>query len=139
MEAGIYNILINDSDVQSVLEDATWTGAGTVYKIYHQAVPQDKVAPYVTYQRVTTDANDTKDGVSILDVIEIDIDIWDDDNASLFSVAAKVRAALDRKAEGTYGGDEIQSIRFTGQRTDFNDQTKLHHITQTFSIRQMNP
>lgn len=139
MEATIYSILSNDADIQSILEDTTWTGTGTEYKIFHQAAPQDKVEPYITYQRITTDPHDTKDGVSTLDVVDVDVDIWATTNADLVSIAAKVRAALDRKEEGTYGGDEIQSIRFTGQNSNYNEATQLHHITQTFSVRQKNP
>jgi len=136
MEKAIQNILANDSNLQGVLNDAGWGGGGTKYKIYHLVADGTVDVPYVTYQRINTDPHDTKDGVSGLDVCMLDVDIWADNNSDLFTIAGYVRTALDRKAEGTYNGETLQSIRFMDHRTDVEERVGVYHLTLVFSVRE---
>ena len=87
MEKAIYDILSNDGPVTAITTS-----------IDPHRIPQgDSPFPAITYSRINNDPSDTKDGVSTLDVIRIDVDIWDDSYATGKDLADKVRTALDRK------------------------------------------
>lgn len=128
MEQAIVNILENDIDVSAIIGD----------RIFPVVIPQEKSLPAITYERVDTDPNDTKSGVSTLDVPLIDIDLWGKDFAVLKDLAKKIRTALDRFS-GTKQGIIIQSIQYQNQIVGFSSEKELHHLTQTYKVRETNP
>lgn len=123
MEKAIYNILSNDGPVSAITT-----------QISPSSIPQDATYPAITFQRISNDPSDTKDGVSTLDVIMLDIDIWNDVYATGKDLADKVRTALDRTS-GTYAGRVIQSIRFETDRELFDDNLEIYHFNQEYSVR----
>lgn len=126
MEKALYNILSNTTGVTDLVST----------RIYPDAIPQDATIPAVTYSRGGTDPDDTKDGTSLLDTVSFAVASHDDDMLGALNLSDAVRAALDRKAAGTYGGTVIQSIKFDNQTTDFNeDRDNRWVIVQTFSMR----
>lgn len=128
MEQAIVDILENDSNVSAVIDN----------RIFPLFIPQEKKVPAITYERIDTDANDTKSGASTLDGILIDIDLWGKDFKVLKDLAKDVRNALDRFS-GTKQGIIIQSIQFDNEIQAFSDDKLLHHLTQTYRVRQTNP
>ena len=135
MEKAIFYILNNDSDMQTALADPSWAGQ---YKIYNTAAEAGVAAPYVTFERITTEPHATKDGVSKMEVVQVDVDVWTDKGIDCITIGGYVRTALDR-TRGTFAGEEIQSIRFIDEQNDFNDSTSIFHKTLTFSVRVKNP
>ena len=124
MEKAIYDILSNDGPVTAITTS-----------IDPHRIPQgDNPYPAITYSRINNDPSDTKDGVSTLDVIRIDVDIWNDAYATGKDLADKVRTALDRTS-GTYSGRVIQSIRFETDREMYDNNSETYHFNQEYSIR----
>lgn len=133
MEQGIVFVLINNAAVIAIVKPDDTKPA----KVYPMVIPQKIKVPAITYQRVTTEPSNVKDGPSTLDVNQIDIDSWADTYDEAKDLAAAVRAALDRLPDATYNGDILQSIAFDNQVDDFSeipDQPRFH-ITQTYNVR----
>ena len=123
MEKAIFDILSNDAPIIAITT-----------QIAPNTIPQGANFPVITFQRISNSPEDTKDGVSTLDVIRIDVDIWDSVYENGKDLADKVRTALDRKS-GTFAGRVIQSIRFETDRELFDDNLEIHHFNQEYSIR----
>jgi len=128
MEQAIVDILENDANVSAVVDD----------RIFPIFIPQEKKLPAITYERIDTDPMDTKSGASTLDVPLLDIDLWGKDFKVLKDLAKDVRNALERFS-GTRQGIIIQSIQFDNEIQAFSDEKELHHLTQTYRVRQTNP
>lgn len=127
MEQAIYYILANDAAVKAIV----------VARIYPFEIPQDVILPAIVYGRVSTMPTDTKDGVSKLDSVIVDIDLFGENFKILSDLADKTRAALDRKS-GTYSSQNIDSIIFTDQRNIYEEVGEVFHITQSYRIRKKN-
>lgn len=123
MEKAIQKILTDDVDVNAITTN-----------ISPSTIPQGAEFPAVTFQRISNAPEDTKDGVSTLDVIRIDVDIWDDEYLEGRDLADKVRIALDRTS-GTFEGRDIDSIRFETDRELFDDNLEIYHFNQEYSVR----
>lgn len=124
MEKAILNILVNDAAVAAITDS-----------INPHIVPQgEDPYPAITFSRINNEPEDTKDGVSTLDVIRIDVDIWDDDYDTGKDLADKVRTALDRTS-GTFDGRVIQSIRFETDREFFSNNPEIFQFNQEYSVR----
>lgn len=123
MEKAIFDILTTDVPVSSITT-----------QVSPSKIPQGASFPAITFQRISNAPEDTKDGVSTLDVIRIDVDIWNDNYEDGRDLADKVRTALDRKS-GTFAGRKIQSIRFETDRELFDDNLEIYHFNQEYSIR----
>lgn len=125
MEQAIVDILENDAVVNAIISK----------RIYPERMPQGKVYPAITYTRINTDPTDEKDGVSKLDTIQVDLDLWGVDFKILKDLAKKVRTALDRFS-GTKQSQVIDSIIFANQNSFFEDEADMFHISQSYTIRQ---
>ena len=107
----IYNILINDSDVLNLVSD---NGSNTRIFPSRYDFPIDVKVPYITYQVVSDEPNNTKNGVSSYDYVTVQISIYDVRYASLIDLAGKLRTALDY-VSGTFRGVQVDKIFFQGQ------------------------
>ena len=93
--AAIFKILGDDSNLV--------TDLGGTKKIYPVRAPQRSAFPYIVYNKVSTTANDTKDGVSTVDVVRMQFDFYHtlfDDN---YTIEERARTLLD-KYMGTIAG-----------------------------------
>ena len=125
MERAIVDIIENDAAVNAILAK----------RIYPNTIPQDVVFPAMTYTRISNDPADTKDGVSKLDSITIDLDIFGIDFNTLKDLAGKVRTALDRFS-GTKQSQVIGIIVFLSDHSFYEDEAQVYHITQSYKVRQ---
>jgi len=131
MEKALFNILSNTSGVTDLVST----------RIYPERADQQEVNPYITYGRVSTSPQDTKtgfvvaSGVSKLDEVIADVDSWHKNEIDAKAIALAVRTALDRKAAGTYGGETLDSIQYTGERTFFDDEARMYRHSQEFKFR----
>ncbi len=123
MERAIFNILSNDAPVIAITT-----------QISPSTIPQGATFPAITFQRISNAPEDTKDGVSTLDVIRVDVDVWAEVYGDGKDLADKVRTALDRTS-GTFDTRKIQSIRFETDRELFDDNLEIYHFNQEYSIR----
>ncbi len=107
-------------------------------------VPQDERTPYATIHMITTQPSDTKDAVSSLDSIQIQVDIWSaleniDDILSGYRAAAEADQAIRDAVDGFMGTLEdvyIDEIRFrTHNPTPFEDSTDRYRISTDYLMR----
>jgi hypothetical protein len=81
--------------------------------------------------------SNTKDHASQMDEVTASVICYADTYNSVQDLAEKVRAALDGKTRGTYGGVSLQSIRITDQiSTQMNIDKLVYIVDQTYQIRQ---
>ena len=121
----IYQILRDDADVVTAL--------GT--RIMPDMATQTVAYPFAVYEIGSTLPSDTKDGSSRLDTVEANIMIYAQSHATAQEIAEKVREAMDRK-RGTFASVEIDSIRFTDQRSaQFDFEKNVFVVDQTYQIR----
>jgi len=106
-------------------------------RIYPDMATQDATYPFVVYSITGILPSNTKDHASQMDEVTASVICYADSYNGVQDLAEKVRAALDGKTRGTYGGISIQSIRITDQISTQMDIDKLIYIVdQTYQIRQ---
>ena len=114
--------------------DATFAGLVST-KVYPDFAPQTVTLPYCVVSVIGVDPSDTKDGVSKLDIIGVQLDIYANNYDTGLSIADAARAALDRYS-GTNNGQVIDSIRFDGQTSgQFNYELKTFWCSQDYNVR----
>jgi len=134
MEIGkaIYNILSNDSDIQAFVDD----------RVFPNVAPQTTEFPFIIYDVTGVQPNDTKDGPSTLDTNDVMISCYSETYSQASDLAQKIRVAMDRINEGTYGGEQIQSSQFQSYNDIFDDTSGdagIYRKALDFEIRQINP
>jgi len=125
MERALVEILEDDAPVSAIVSD----------RIYPNVAPQGKQVPYIVYSRINTEPSDTKSGTSKLDRVAVDLDFFGNNYKTLRDLADKSRTALDRFS-GTKQSQVIDKIVFTDQRSTFDNDAQLYHITQSYNVRQ---
>ena len=120
MKAGkaIYNILSNTSAVTSYVST----------RISPLKASNLADFPYVVYEQISLVPTIEKDGPSKLDIIRMQVNILHTDYDTLSNIADAIRTALERKASGTYGGVNVQSIVFDNEGEMYNDNVDLDGI-----------
>lgn len=108
---------------------------GVTTRTYPNKAPQGTVLPFLVYTVVLTSPNDTKDGVSDLDVIRIQVSVFSNTYANAQTLAGSVRTALDRYS-GTIQSVVIDSINFEGETDLYDEEAQVHHKALDFSIRE---
>jgi len=120
----IFSLLSNDATVSGLV--------GT--KIFPYVAFENNVYPYIVYEQVGLEPTDTKDGVSELDVVIYDIEIYTKNPADLTTLSNAVRDALDRYS-GTVNTKLIDSIRYLGENSGFSLEDRVYLRVQNYSIR----
>lgn len=133
MEIGkaIYRILSSDTDVSGMV--------GT--RIFPNRIPIDNAVPSIVYNVVTTEPSNTKNGVSKLDTISVDIAVFGKSYELANTLAGYVRTAMDYQYtdQSPVVGIDIQQITFNGQSDEFDENFGdhgIHYINLEFNIRQ---
>jgi|TARA_R110000823_G_scaffold242437_2_gene366886 hypothetical protein len=134
MEIGkaIYNILSTTGNVSALV--------GT--RIFPNVAPQTTALPFIIYDVNGVQPNDTKDGVSTLDTNDVMISCYSETYSQASDLAKKIRIAMDRIAEGSYGGEQIQSSQFQSYNDIFDDTSGdagIYRKALDFEIRQIKP
>lgn len=121
----IYNILINDADVSTIVSD----------RVYPTVIPQKQSNPYITFDLYNTDPTDTKDGGSKLDVYFVEISCYHLEAMDSITLANHVRGALDRFA-GINSLNVIDKIIYVTQDGPYYDEEKrLFRVDLDFRLR----
>ena len=106
-------------------------------RIYPDMAPQDAIYPFVVYSITGILPSNTKDHASQMDEVTASVICYADSYNDVQDLSEKVRAALDGKTRGTYGGVSLQSIRITDQiSTQMNIDKLVYIVDQTYQIRQ---
>ena len=119
MEVGkaVFDILRSDSDVIALVSES-----GTNPRIFPSRYdfPTNVLLTYITYQIVSDQPNNTKNGVSTYDYITVQISIYDIKYGNMIDLAGKVRTALDYTS-GTFRGVVVSGVFFQNQNDLFDD------------------
>ena len=119
MEIGkaVFEILFLDSDVQPLISES-----GSNPRIFpsRYKFPTNVLLPYITYQVVSDEPNNTKNGVSQYDYVTVQINIYHNRYGDMIDLAGKVRTALDYTS-GTFRGVVVDKIFFQNQNELFDD------------------
>ncbi len=120
----IYNLLSNDSAVSAIV--------GTKIKPFISI--EDVASPYIVYDIIGLEPTDTKDGVSDLDTVEFDVEMYTKTPQKLKDLNIKVRNVLDRHS-GTTETIKIQSITYLGEDGDYSDDERVYIKIQNYKAR----
>lgn len=111
-ELAVIDILRNNAGTAELIG-----GIGTNARVYPFDMPQKATFPAIVVSIEDVEPNDTKDGVSALDVEYIKVECMDTtyknttNESGTYHIGSAARLALDR-ISGTYSGIVCQSIRF---------------------------
>ena len=105
MEIGkaIYNILVNDSDVNTLVSG----------RILPNVARTTTAFPFIIYQVTGQNPTQDKDGPSTLDTDSVMVSIYSGTYSEATNLSNKVRIALERTS-GTFNGVQVQSIKYDG-------------------------
>ena len=119
MEVGkaVFDILRSDSDVITLVSES---GTNRRFFPSRYDFPTNVLLPYITYQIVSDEPNNTKNGVSTYDYVTVQISIYDIKYGNMIDLAGKVRTALDYTS-GTFRGVVVNKIFFENQNDLFDD------------------
>tara|TARA_R100001163_G_scaffold22987_1_gene19385 strand:+ start:1096 stop:1497 length:402 start_codon:yes stop_codon:yes gene_type:complete len=126
----IYNILSNDAQVSALV--------GT--RIFPNVTKVGTTFPFIIYDVEGETPTDYKQGVSSLDTDIVTVSAYSITYTEASDLALKIRTALDRKS-GTYGGIEVQSIKYDGYNDLFDDDSGdqgIYRKALDFNIRIIN-
>ena len=126
--------------IYGVLSAASGVTALVSTRIYPDMAPQNDTFPYIVFQKLQTKPTDTKEGVSKLDKILVQVDCYSNNYDNAHSLAAAVRTALDRYT-GTINGHVVDRIIFSndssGSPQDVPTSTgsMIYWASQDYEIR----
>lgn len=126
----IYSILRNDGDVNSLVDT----------RIFPLVAKNDTRFPFIIYDVGSENPEDTKDGVSTLDVDSVMVSVYSQSYEEASDLARKVRTALDR-VSGSYEGVEVQSIQYNGLNEIFDENVSdegVYRKALDFNVRIVN-
>lgn len=123
--AAIYGILGGASAITSLVST----------RIYPMVAPQNSTMPYITYSTITNTPSDTKSGVSKVDSILVQFDIYDTTVLSVEGIYEALRATLDFIAPGTYNSIQIDGVAFRNERPFFEEDFEVHRKSVDFQFR----
>jgi hypothetical protein len=126
MEAGkaIYNILSNAAGVTAITTS-----------IYGNEAKQGIDFPCVVYNTISDVGVNSKSGMAAINS-RVQVSCFAEKYEDANSLAIAVRATLADKAKGTYGGVNVQVIKFDSSNdlTDSAGFDGVHHISLDFFI-----
>lgn len=126
MNAGkaVYGILSANSGVTDLV--------GT--RIFPEIAEQEAATPFIVYQLLSVDPEDTHDGPSKLDEVRFEFLCYADTYDTAADVGVKVRAALDR-VSGTYNGVNVESVQFNDVDIEIEYQPRRYSQVLKFTFR----
>lgn len=109
----IYNILSNTSNITSVVDTRIFPSRYINDTVNH-------AVPYITYQKVSQDPNNTKNGPSTYDYVTVQINVYAEEYQLAVSISDNVRTALDYTS-GTFNTVVVDKCFFESSTDVFYD------------------
>lgn len=122
-----------EEDLRTFLVADPAITALVVGRIYPLKLPQDPTLPAIAYMRVSGFRGRVQDGPAGYARPTFQIDCWADSYLEAKNVADAVRQRL-QAYKGTMGTTEVQSVRFLGDRDDFERDVENFRILMDFEI-----
>lgn len=95
---------------------------------------ENVTAPFLIYSIDGVDPLQTKDGVSPLDEVRLNLNMFSETDLEVNQIADAARNLLERYT-GTVESEVLQSIRFELQYNTFDNSSKLFNVVQEYTIR----
>jgi len=102
--------------------------------IYPHRATQGASLPYVTYRVISNGPTDTKEGVSELDVVRVQVDSFATTYSACATLSDTVRSTLDRY-RGTVQTIVIDKIVFEGEADMYDEDAEVYQRSQDFFVR----
>ncbi len=122
----IFSILSND---------ATLTAELGGNKIYPIKAPQRVGVPYIIYKQISSIGNDTKDGVSTLDEIRTQFDVFHNDFDLCHTVIERLRTLIE-KYRGSVAGVNIDSVKYLTLNEAWEDEDDDFRVSTDYQFRE---
>ncbi len=120
----LYGLLNDDAGITAVVSG----------RIYPEIAPADAVAPYIVYSIVSNTPSDIKEDGGSVDTAQIEVYNFGTTYSSTVDLGVLVRGVLD-KVNGTYGGVNIQSIKYNNEQMDVTPERDLWASIQDYQAR----
>lgn len=127
----IYDILSTDVNVISLVGD---TEAGDGKRIFPLRASYKETLPLIIYNVENVTPTNDKDGVSRLDVVGFEINIYADSYSVIASLSGFVRDALDGFS-GTNNGVVVDRMIFTDLTDGFDEAAQKPITIQEYDAR----
>jgi len=127
IEQGIYSILTADTTLTAMLSSTT--------AIFQEVAPEGTENPCIVFTETVNDTNPTKDGVSILDIPNLQVDVYANTISERNTIAARARTTLDGYS-GTADGIVFDHIMFQTIYKLYDDIAKCFRASMDFQTRQ---
>lgn len=125
--AAVRTILAADATLQGLLGTSPM-------RVFPDMIPQNTPYPCAAYALIGTDPTNTKEGVSELDEIRLQFDVYDDNYDDVQTIAAQIRTVIDGYT-GTSAGVVIDQVYFDGEQSgDYSEDLGIFWVSQTYQI-----
>lgn len=124
IEDVLYSLLKNDATVAGLVGD----------KIYPYMADENIALPYIVYEETGNEPTNTKQGISDLDTISVNIESYAGSVLDLNTLRAAVRSKLER-FNGIVGTKNIDTITFRGESNGYSLENRIYLNIQQFTIR----
>ena len=121
--------------VVDVLVQSAGVGAICANRIYPDRAKQTDVFPFIVVSMVSQRADDDKDGVSDLDIGEVQVSSFATTSGGAFDLNEAARTALERYS-GTNKTIVIQSIRYLNTVTLYEEDARVFHYATRYQVRE---
>lgn len=119
----IYNILSNDSDVNSAVNGRIYPVRGT----------QGVSFPYIVYSLVSSPPVNVKQAKAPVDQPTYQISVFGKTKTEVADISDKVRSAMERTS-GTFKGIDVADISYDGTQDLYDEDQDVHLMTVDFVL-----
>ena len=124
----IYNVLSTDSALLALI--------GSANKIQPVVIYNSSPTEGIFYEVLNVENVNTKTTAAAdLAVVTYQIECFSKDYTAIIDISTLVQKLLDKLAQGTYGGFDIQSSVLTSLSEDYNKKNSLYYRQLTFQAR----
>ena len=103
-------------------------------RVYPVIAPQSAAMPFAVYTIASDTPSDTKSGVSKLDILRVQIDIYATTYAAAIAVDEAIRTRLD-KLQTTAAGLTIDGIKYINKSTFYEAEGESFRIGSEYEVR----
>lgn len=103
-------------------------------RIYPVIAPQDTIAPFVVFGIVSSIPTNTKDRISEVDTMRVQVDCYAKTYAGAEALASACRLAMDGQT-GTKGGVQVDGVAYEMEEDMIEEDLDLFRKSMDFFIR----
>jgi len=113
-----------------MIEDTIYTLLSAVGTVFPKVAKQTQDAPYMVYTVVSSVPSKRKNGVSITDIMRLQIDVYGPTAKAVYTLYESLRTALDYTSSGS-----ITHISYDSHQDFFDESADYYRRSVDFLIR----